>query len=48
MFQVTKIKLNEIISLIQVPTKTSKLKDNDLVDLLQYCDLVTELRSVNE
>lgn len=45
--EVTKIKLNEIISLIQVPTKTSKLKDNDLVDLLQYCDLVTELRSVN-
>lgn len=45
--KVTKIKLNEIIALIQVPTKTSKLKDNDLVDLLQYCDLVTELRSVN-
>tara|TARA_R110000737_G_scaffold254533_1_gene263865 strand:+ start:801 stop:1655 length:855 start_codon:yes stop_codon:yes gene_type:complete len=43
----TKIKINEIISLIKVPTKTTKLKDGDLVDLLQYCDLVNELENAN-
>ena len=41
------IKINEIISLIKVPTKTTKLKDSDLVDLLQYCDLVNELENAN-
>jgi len=45
--KVTKIKINEIISLIKVPTKTTKLKDNDLVDLLQYCDLINELETAN-
>ena len=45
--KVTKIKINEIVSLIKVPTKTTKLKDNDLVDLLQYCDLVNELETAN-
>mgnify|MGYP005991464451 FL=1 len=43
----TKIKINEIVSLIKVPTKNSKLKDKDLVDLLQYCDLVNELETAN-
>jgi hypothetical protein len=44
---VTKIKINEIISLIQPPAKNAKLTDNDLVDLLQYCDLINELETVN-
>ena len=44
---VTKIKINEIISLIQPPIKNAKLTDNDLVDLLQYCDLINELETVN-
>jgi hypothetical protein len=43
----TKIKINEIISIIQPPAKNSKLTDNDLVDLLQYCDLINELETVN-
>lgn len=43
----TKIKINEIISVIQPPAKNAKLTDNDLVDLLQYCDLINELEAVN-
>lgn len=46
--EVTKIKINEIINIIQPPTKTSKISDNDLVDLLQYYDLIKELKSTNE
>jgi hypothetical protein len=44
---VTKIKLNEVISLIKPVDKTYKVTDNDLVNLLQYCDLLTELEVVN-
>jgi hypothetical protein len=46
--EITKIKINEVISMIKTPLKTTKIKDNDLIDLLQYCDLVTELNSINE
>jgi len=45
--KVTKIKIEEIISVIQPPAKNAKITDNDLVDLLQYCDLVNELEAVN-
>jgi polyhydroxyalkanoate synthesis regulator phasin len=45
--EVTKIKINEIISIIQPLSKTSKVSDNDLVDLLQYYDLIKELKSTN-
>jgi len=45
--EVTKIKINEIVSLINVPPKNYKLKDKDLVDLLQYCDLLGELKVAN-
>jgi hypothetical protein len=45
--KVTKIKINEIINIIQVPAKTAKITDNDLVDLLQYYDLINELETVN-
>jgi hypothetical protein len=44
---VTKIKIDEIISLIQPPAKNAKLTDDNLVDLLQYCDLINELETVN-
>jgi len=44
---VTKIKINEITSLIKPVDKNYKVTDNDLVDLLQYCDLLTELETVN-
>ena len=45
--KVTKIKINEIISIINPPLKNAKITDNDLVDLLQYYDLINELEIVN-
>ena len=44
---VTKIKIDEIINMITVPNKTHKIKDNNIVDLLQYYDLVKELEHAN-
>ncbi len=46
--QTTKIKINEIITIINSPAKNAKITDNDLVDLLQYYDLINELETVNE
>ena len=43
----TKIKINEIINLIAPPAKNIKITDNDLVDLLQYYDLINELETIN-
>jgi len=43
----TKIKINEIINLIAPPAKNIKITDNDLVDLLQYYDLINELETTN-
>ena len=45
--QITQIKINEIISLVTPPSKNSKITDNDLVDLLQYYDLINELETAN-
>jgi hypothetical protein len=45
--ETTKIKINEILNIIQIPAKTAKITDNDLVDLLQYYDLINELETVN-
>ena len=45
--QVTKIKINEIISIVTPLAKNAKVTDNDLVDLLQYYDLINELETVN-
>jgi hypothetical protein len=45
--QATKIKINEIITVINPPAKNVKITDNDLVDLLQYYDLINELETVN-
>ena len=44
---VTKIKIDEIINMITIPSKTHKIKDNNIVDLLQYYDLVKELEHAN-
>jgi hypothetical protein len=33
--------------MIKVPSKTTKVNENNLVDLLQYYDLVNELKAVN-
>jgi uncharacterized protein YaaN involved in tellurite resistance len=40
-------KIDEIINMITVPSKTHKIKDNNIVDLLQYYDLVKELEHAN-
>jgi hypothetical protein len=45
--QATKIKIDEIITVINPPAKNTKITDNDLVDLLQYYDLINELETVN-
>lgn len=44
---VTKIKINEIISLIKPINKITKITTENLVDLLQYCELLTELELTN-
>ncbi len=44
---VTQIKINEIVSLIKPVTKTTKITDDDLVNLLQYCELLSELELAN-
>jgi len=45
--QVTKIKIDEIISLIKPLDKNHRVNDNNLIDLLQYCDLLNELETAN-
>lgn len=45
--EVTKIKIDEIITLIKLPAKNAKINDDNLVDLLQYYDLINELETVN-
>jgi len=45
--KVTKIKLDEVISLLDPNKITNKVTDSNLVDLLQYCDLVNELELAN-
>ena len=45
--KVTQIKINEILTVINPPSKNAKITDNDLVDLLQYYDLINELETVN-
>jgi len=44
--KVTQIKLTEVVSLITEIDKTSKISNDDLVNLLQYYSLVDELKSV--
>lgn len=45
--KIIKIKINEIISNIKSYSKTQSIKDKDLVDLLQYYDLINELKIAN-
>jgi len=45
--KVTQIKINEILTIINPPAKNARITDNDLVDLLQYYDLINELETVN-
>jgi hypothetical protein len=41
------IKLNEVLPLIVEIEKTSPIKNSNVVDLLQYCELVEELKAAN-
>ena len=45
--EVTNIKIDEIINIITLPAKNAKINDDNLVDLLQYYDLINELETVN-
>ena len=44
--KVTQIKLNEVVSLINEVDKTSKISNDDIVNLLQYYSLIEELKTV--
>ncbi len=44
--KVTKIKIEEVVKILPVLGKTSKVKDDDLTNLLQYYDLIEELKNV--
>ena len=41
----TKIKINEVVSLIKRIPKTRNVKDNDILNLLQYLELEKELNN---
>ena len=43
----TKIKVNEVKNIISELDKTSKIQDDDLINLLQYYDLIEELKAAN-
>ena len=43
----TQIKLNEVVNLLDVKS-SNRITDDNLVNLLQYCDLVNELEIANE
>lgn len=46
--EISKIKINEVISLMKEIDKNSKVKDDDLINLMQYCDLLEELQTANK
>ena len=45
--EVTKIKLNETINILVGLGKNDKINNDHMVNLLQYCDLLEELKQVN-
>jgi hypothetical protein len=45
--EVTKIKINEVTNLLTELGKNDKVNNDNIVNLLQYCDLVEELKRVN-
>jgi hypothetical protein len=44
---VTKIKINEVTNLLVELGKNNKVTNDHIVNLLQYCDLIEELKSAN-
>lgn len=45
--EVTKIKLNETINFLVTLDKNDKVNNDNVVNLLQYCDLIEELKKIN-
>lgn len=45
--EVSKIKINEIINLMGSVEKNGKVKNDDIINLMQYCDLLEELKKIN-
>ena len=45
--EVTKIKINEVTNLLTELNKNDKVNNDNIVNLLQYCDLIEELKKVN-
>ena len=45
--KVTQIKISEVLNIIPTPTKLTKVNDGNLIDLLQYYDLIKELETAN-
>ena len=45
--EVTKIKINEVTNLLLELGKNDKVTNDNIVNLLQYCDLIEELKSAN-
>jgi hypothetical protein len=43
--QITKIKINEVVNIVKPIEKTQNVKDENLVSLLQYYQLIDELKS---
>ena len=43
----TNIKINEVVKILPSIGKTSKVKDDDLINLLQYYDLIEELETTH-
>tara|TARA_R110000737_G_scaffold80043_4_gene112124 strand:+ start:195 stop:1058 length:864 start_codon:yes stop_codon:yes gene_type:complete len=43
----TQIKLNEVTNLLSPLSKTSNVSDDDLINLLQYCELLEEIKKSN-
>ena len=43
----TQIKIEEVVKILPTIDKTSKVKDDDLINLLQYYDLIEELKTTN-
>lgn len=45
--EISKIKIDEVVNLMKEIEKNSKVKDDDITNLMQYCDLLEELQTVN-
>jgi hypothetical protein len=44
--QTTKIKINEVVNMVKLIEKTQNVKDENLVSLLQYYQLIDELKTI--